>query len=63
MQIPTPNVTGPGRSMVVTGATGFIGKTLVALLLSDGHTVTTLTRDAAKSAAGIWRDGGLPRME
>lgn len=39
---------------VVTGATGYIGKPLCALLLQKGHAVTALTRDVvrAKSALG-----------
>jgi hypothetical protein len=34
---------------LVTGATGFIGKQLVALLREQGHTVTTLSRDTGRA--------------
>ncbi len=36
--------------IVVTGATGFIGRALVQKLLADGHYVTALTRDVARAA-------------
>ena len=42
----------------MTGATGFVGRTLVADLLSSGAEVTVVTRDADK-AAGIWTSPGL----
>ena len=36
--------------MLVTGATGFIGRRLVEALASAGHEVTVLARDPAKAA-------------
>jgi uncharacterized protein (TIGR01777 family) len=42
----------PGRQHVlVTGATGFIGRRLVEALTGAGHEVTVLVRDPAKAAA------------
>jgi uncharacterized protein (TIGR01777 family) len=42
----------PGRAHVlVTGATGFIGRRLVEALTGAGHEVTVLVRDPAKAAA------------
>jgi uncharacterized protein (TIGR01777 family) len=38
------------RSVLITGATGFIGSRLVAALAGAGHQVTVLTRDRAKAA-------------
>jgi uncharacterized protein (TIGR01777 family) len=38
------------KSVLVTGATGFIGRRLVEALASAGHDVTVLTRDPAKAA-------------
>jgi uncharacterized protein (TIGR01777 family) len=41
----------PGRQHVlITGATGFIGRRLVEALTSAGHEVTVLTRDPVKAA-------------
>lgn len=37
-------------TVLVTGATGFVGGHLVAALLADGHRVIAATRDAAKAA-------------
>lgn len=39
------------RRVLVTGATGFIGKRLVEALVAAGHEVTALTRDAKKAAS------------
>lgn len=36
--------------IVVSGATGTVGRRLVPLLLADGHAVTVASRDAAKAA-------------
>lgn len=42
----------PGRQRVlVTGATGFIGRRLVEALTGAGHDITVLTRDPVKAAA------------
>jgi hypothetical protein len=41
----------PRQSILVTGATGFVGSRLVEGLAAAGHDVTVLTRDAAKAAA------------
>lgn len=40
----------PGLSVLVTGATGLIGRRLVAALVGAGHQVTALTRDRATVA-------------
>ncbi len=37
------------NKILVTGATGFVGKRLVRRLLDDGHTVTILTRDVSRA--------------
>ena len=37
------------RNVLVTGATGFIGQTLVQALLEDGHRVIALTRDTGRA--------------
>jgi uncharacterized protein (TIGR01777 family) len=41
------------RTVLVTGATGFVGGHLVAALLADGHRVIAATRDAAKAACRL----------
>jgi uncharacterized protein (TIGR01777 family) len=40
----------PPKNILVTGATGFIGKTLCRVLLAQGHTLTLLARDFTKAA-------------
>jgi len=40
----------PGQSILVAGATGLIGRRLVAALVGAGHEVTALTRDRATAA-------------
>jgi uncharacterized protein len=39
--------------VAVTGATGMIGRRLVAALLARGDSVTVLTRDAARAGSGV----------
>jgi uncharacterized protein len=46
-----PAVAASGRTVLVTGATGFIGQTLVARLLARGDRVFALTRDKRQSQA------------
>lgn len=55
--------------IVITGATGFVGRPLVEKLLSEGHEVTALVRDAGQARARLpaktnvvaWSmEGGLP---
>ncbi|HZQ62540.1 MAG TPA: NAD(P)H-binding protein [Casimicrobiaceae bacterium] len=43
--MPSPN----GRDAFVTGATGYVGRGLVAALVERGHRVTALTRESAAS--------------
>mgnify|MGYP001552034269 FL=1 len=49
---------GTPQSVLVTGATGFIGQQLVAALLADGHAVTVLTRQPKQAA---WTFNGQVR--
>lgn len=39
--------------VLVTGATGFIGKALVARLLADGHAIIAVSRDPARAKATL----------
>ncbi|QAY76378.1 TIGR01777 family oxidoreductase [Sphingosinicella sp. BN140058] len=41
----------PGRAILVTGGTGFIGRRLVEALVGAGHDVTVLTRSRGSDAA------------
>jgi uncharacterized protein (TIGR01777 family) len=50
--VPLVAALAPRRSILVTGATGLIGRRLVAALVGAGHEVTALTRDRA-TAAGL----------
>jgi uncharacterized protein (TIGR01777 family) len=40
----------PGQTVLVTGATGFVGLQLVAALLADGQRVIAMSRDTARAA-------------
>lgn len=46
----------PQSTVLVTGATGYIGGRLVPRLLSEGHRVRVLARDAQKLRDVPWRD-------
>lgn len=46
--------------VLVTGASGFIGRHLVARLCQDGHTVTALVRPTSDTTA--FRDAGVQRV-
>ena len=46
--LPTP------QQVLVTGASGFVGRTLVPLLLQAGHRVTVLARDHHKLQQLPW---------
>lgn len=53
---------------LVTGATGFIGRPLIARLLTDGHTVNYLARNRPKSmdsraAFFCWRENEEPPLD
>jgi uncharacterized protein (TIGR01777 family) len=50
--VPLVQALAPRRSILVTGATGLIGRRLVAALVGAGHEVIALTRDRA-TAAGL----------
>ncbi|MCA9675958.1 MAG: SDR family oxidoreductase, partial [Myxococcales bacterium] len=39
--------------VVLTGATGFLGRALVLRLLGDGHAITALVRDAGRARAAL----------
>lgn len=41
--------------VVVTGATGFVGRHVVACFLREGHTVVAVSRDAQRAAMMPWR--------
>jgi len=41
------------QNVLLTGATGFVGKLLVKALIADGQRVTVLTRNAKKAAWGF----------
>ncbi|KQV44807.1 MULTISPECIES: TIGR01777 family oxidoreductase [unclassified Duganella] len=49
---------GPSQTVLVTGATGFIGCSLVPALLASGHRVIVLSREPRKAA---WEFGGAVR--
>lgn len=41
------------KTLLLTGATGFVGRHLVRRLLADGHSVIALTRDPARAAHAL----------
>lgn len=46
--------------LAITGATGFVGATLLRLALADGHSVAALTRREQPAQEGVrWIDGAL----
>jgi len=45
-----PSFGAPGQTVLVTGATGFVGRRLVAALLADRQHVIALTRDPVRAA-------------
>src|SRR5574340_200492 len=49
--------------VVVTGATGFIGRKLVTRLLSNGHEVTALTRNPAAARERLPAGCGCHRWD
>jgi uncharacterized protein YbjT (DUF2867 family) len=49
----------PGRTILVTGATGYVGGRLVPRLLAAGHHVRCLVRDASRLQGRDW----LPHVE
>ncbi|WP_426168072.1 TIGR01777 family oxidoreductase [Pseudoduganella sp. R-31] len=49
---------GPPQTVLVTGATGFVGHSLVPALLAGGHRVIVLSREPRKAA---WEYGGAVR--
>ncbi|NVZ67514.1 NAD(P)H-binding protein, partial [Pseudomonas gingeri] len=45
-----------GLKVLVTGATGFVGRHLVSALLARGHRVRAVARDAQKARSLPWID-------
>ena len=43
------NITEPKQCILITGATGFIGKPLCNKLINEGHNLIVLTRDITKA--------------
>ncbi|MFE4538188.1 NmrA family NAD(P)-binding protein [Streptomyces scopuliridis] len=58
----TTGTKNTGQTVLVTGATGTVGRQVVAELLRRGHTVRALTRDPEKAKAGLLTDfpSGVP---
>ena len=44
------------KTVIVTGATGFLGRSLVPMLVQDGHKVVCLTRDPDQAISLPWSD-------
>ncbi len=49
-------------SILVTGATGYVGSRLVPTLLEEGHTVLAATRDPSRTDDFPWGDEVRPRV-
>ena len=56
---PTAPVEGAARPVLVTGAAGFLGGSIVRALVDSGRTVRGLVRSEGQ-AARIWAAGGVP---
>jgi len=54
--VPSPSIDGKARTVLVTGATGYIGGRLVPKLLEAGHTVKVLVRSPDKISGVPWLD-------
>ncbi len=54
---------GPGQQVLVTGATGFVGRHVVAALLARNCAVSVLARDPAKVRALPWGKSGCDQVE
>ena len=53
-----------GRTLAVTGATGFVGATLLSAALASGYKVRALTRRPQPARAGVeWVEGALDRPD
>jgi nucleoside-diphosphate-sugar epimerase len=53
-----------GESVLLTGATGFVGRAVLAELLARGFTVQTVSRDPGKAQAGVeWHRADLLTRE
>ena len=53
-----------GKTVALTGATGFVGKAVLARLVKAGWQVRALTRRAQQPQPGVsWIDGALDRPE
>jgi len=51
-------------TLALTGATGFVGSTLIRMALADGHHVRALTRRPQPPRAGVtWIEGALDRPD
>ena len=50
----SPEIAGPVMKVMVTGATGFVGRHLVGQLLGRGHTVVAIARDSGWARQMAW---------
>ncbi len=55
--------TGSGRTIVITGATGMVGKPLVKALLARGDRVVALVRDATRARSALGEGAELEACE